>query len=124
MRTKRLCACDGQNLDRLLQPTVMGLLASGPRHGYALVAELSESPLMGGAKPNDTGVYRLLAVLEEQDLVTHQVEESDEGRSKRVYELTPLGWTCLDKWIITLDAYGKAVGQVTEFLRERGRRED
>ena len=76
MKQKRPCACEGRTLDRLLQPTVMAILARGPRHGYALVAELSGSPLMKGVKHNDTGAYRLLGVLEEPGLVPHHIRAS------------------------------------------------
>jgi DNA-binding PadR family transcriptional regulator len=118
MVAKRPCACEGDTLDRLLQPAVMALLAEGPLHGYALVDRLSESPLMGGTKPNDTGVYRLLGTLEEQGVVRCRVAESELGPSKRVYELTASGKECLSKWVNTLDAYQRAVAQLVEMMRK------
>ena len=50
--------------------------------------------------------------LEEQGVVTHAWSESDEGPSKRLYELTSLGQDCLLKWINTLDGYRKDIGRL------------
>ena len=121
MTQRRVCACEGQTLDRLLQPTVMALLAKGPQHGYALVERLKDSPLMRGTKPNDTGVYRLLAALQDQGLVTHQVAASEIGPGKRVYELTTRGRGCLTKWINTLDGYHRAIAELVELMRKAER---
>jgi DNA-binding PadR family transcriptional regulator len=118
MTTERCCACEGHTLDRLLQPTVMALLAEGPQHGYVLVERLSESPLLKGTKPDNTGVYRLLKLLQSQKLVRQTVAESTRGPSKRVYELTPAGRRCLTKWTTTLEEYYRAVGQLVAQLRE------
>lgn len=117
MTSKRVCACEGHTLDRLLQPTVMAVLAEGPQHGYALVERLKDSPLMQGSKPNDTGVYRLLAALEDKRLVAHQLAPSDMGPSKRVYELTTLGSECLTKWMNTLDGYHRAIAELVEMMK-------
>jgi DNA-binding PadR family transcriptional regulator len=118
MTDKRCCACEGHTLDRMLQPTVMALLAEGPQHGYALVQQLSESPLLKGRKPDDTGVYRLLKILEGQRLVRHEVAESELGPSKRLYELTDLGRECLGKWTDTLDDYHRAIAKLVALMRK------
>ena len=118
MTDKRCCACEGHTLDRLLQPTVMALLARGPQHGYALVEQLSTSPLLDGVQPDDTGVYRLLKALEGQGLVSHKVAGSELGPSKRIYELTKSGRNCLKKWIATLDDYQRAVAKLVKMLRK------
>lgn len=117
MISKRVCACEGHTLDRLLQPTVMALLAEGPQHGYALVERLKDSPLMQGVKPNDTGVYRLLSTLEDQGLVAHQLAASDMGPSKRVYELTTRGRECLTKWMSTLDGYQRSIAELVNLMQ-------
>jgi DNA-binding PadR family transcriptional regulator len=115
---KRTCPCEGQTLDRLLQPTVMALLVEGPLHGYALIEELKESPLMKGNAPDPTGVYRLLNTLEEQGVVSHSWSESEGGPTKRVYKLTPSGRKCVDKWIDTLDGYQKDIGRLVKMMRK------
>ncbi len=105
-------------MDRLLQPAVMTILFKGPLHGYALVDRLKDSPLMKGTKPDGTGVYRLLATLETQGLVTHCLTDSDLGPSKRVFELTDSGRACLSKWICTLETYREEIGQLIQLMRE------
>ena len=95
MEFNQSCSCDGRTLDRLLQPTVMALLIEGPLHGYALIEKLKDSPLTKGNAPDRMGVYRLLARLEEQEIVSHAWSESKEGPAKRLYELTPSGQKCL-----------------------------
>ena len=117
MKRQRVCACEGHTLDRLLQPLVMALLVEEPAHGYALVDRLKDSPMMNGAAPDPTGLYRLLNNLEEQGLVTHAWSESEEGPSKRLYELTDQGKCCVGKWIETLDRYRDKIGQLVEMLR-------
>jgi DNA-binding PadR family transcriptional regulator len=121
MKRKRSCACEGQTLDRLLQPTVMALLMEGPLHGYALVDRLKDSPLMKGSAPDRMGVYRLLNALEEQGVVSHVWSESEEGPAKRLYKLTCSGRKCLGKWIDTLDGYQKDVGRLVKMLRKAKR---
>jgi DNA-binding PadR family transcriptional regulator len=113
----RPCACEGNTLDRLIQPTVMAMLAEGPLHGYALVERLEFSPLMKGSKPNDTGVYRLLAMLEQQGCVSSCCAKSALGPKRRIYQLTPSGQACLKKWLTTLEEYHRNVGELAAILR-------
>jgi DNA-binding PadR family transcriptional regulator len=87
-------------------------------HGYALVDQLKDSPLMRGASPDSTGLYRLLATLEDQGLVAHQLAASDMGPSKRVYELTSVGRECLTKWINTLDRYQRSIAELVDLMRK------
>ena len=124
MTPERICACEGHTLDRLLQPTVMALLAEGPAHGYALVDRLRESPLMKGSKPDGTGVYRLLASLEEQGYVAHRVAESDLGPSRRVFELTEPGLRCLQRWMKTLESYAQDIGELLKMMRSLAERKE
>jgi len=71
---------------------------------------------MKGNAPDRIGVYRLLARLEEQEIVSHAWSESDEGPAKRLYELTPSGQKCLVRWIETLDEYKKEVHPTSAYL--------
>ena len=96
----------------------MALLVEGPLHGYALIEELKESPLMKGNAPDPTGVYRLLNTLEEQGVVSHSWSESEGGPAKRVYKLTPSGRKCVDKWIDTLDGYQKDIARLVKMMRK------
>jgi DNA-binding PadR family transcriptional regulator len=96
----------------------MAFLVDGPQHGYALVDRLKDSPLMKGAKPDDTGVYRLLNLLQKQRLVRPRVAESELGPSRRVYELTRTGRQCLSKWTATLDEYQRALGELVVMMKK------
>ncbi len=111
------CACHGHTLDRLLQPAVMALLAERPLHGYSLLKLLADSPMLQGSVPDRTGVYRLLASLEEQGLVVHELTVSEVGPSKRVYELTREGRRCVRQWIQTLDRYQRSLADLVAMMR-------
>ncbi|MBD8080699.1 PadR family transcriptional regulator [Cellulosimicrobium arenosum] len=64
---------------------LLALLASGPKHGYELMTELSQR--FGGTyRPSAGTIYPRLARLEEDGLVVR----SEDGR-KSTYELTPAG---------------------------------
>jgi DNA-binding PadR family transcriptional regulator len=101
----------------MLQPTVMALLAQSPLHGYSLIRLLVDSPMMRGTHPDSTGLYRLLATLEEQGIVNHRLTSSDVGPSKRVYKLTREGRRCFKKWIDTLDRYQASIVELVDMMR-------
>ena len=73
---------------------------------------------MKGVKPDGTGVYRLLATLEEQGMVTHCVTDSELGPSKRVFELTDAGRHCLTVWIQTLETYQQSIVELVGMMRK------
>jgi len=112
------CPCEGQTLDRHLQPTILVHLADGPEHGYALADRLSGSPLMNGCRPDRPGIYRSLATMEDQRLVKHLVTASESGPDRRLYRLTPSGKVCLGKWISTLESYQEGIGKLLTMMRK------
>ena len=117
MPDKPSCPCEGQTLDRHLQPTILAILAEGPLHGYAIVERLARSPLTNGCKPDRPGVYRALNTMEDQGLVSHAWTPSESGPAKRLYELTSEGRTCLTKWTAALDRYRQGIGELVAMLR-------
>jgi DNA-binding PadR family transcriptional regulator len=117
MNAKRICPCEGHTLDRLLQPAVMALLAEAPAHGYAICERLADSPMMRGAKPDRTGLYRLLDAMKQQGVVARRKQPSGLGPAKYVFELTAAGRQCLAKWIATLDEYQQAIAELVETMR-------
>jgi PadR family transcriptional regulator, regulatory protein PadR len=71
-----------------LDALVLAVLAPGPLHGYAIIAELKRRSGGALALPEGT-VYPALHRLERSGLLAS--EWSDGGRKRRVYRLTPRG---------------------------------
>ena len=118
MPDKPSCPCEGQTLDRHLQPTVLAILTEGPLHGYAIVERLAAWPLLNGCKPDRPGVYRALNTMEDQGVVTHAWMPSKNGPAKRLYELTSEGKVCLTQWTATLDRYRQGIGDLVAMMRQ------
>ena len=77
------------HLDLLL----LSVLADGPAHGYAVIAELRERSAEEVALPEGT-VYPALHRLEEAGLLrSHWADQA--GRRRRLYELTARGASAL-----------------------------
>ncbi len=79
------------------EPTflVLASLASGPKHGYALIREADE--LTGGRVTLRVGtLYAALDRLAKEGLVARAGEEIVDGRLRRSYELTGLGREALE----------------------------
>ena len=111
------CPCAGRNLDKLVQPAILTLLAREDAHGYMLVQHLAEMPIFRGQKPDATGVYRFLRQMEERELVTSTWDTSETGPAKRLYHLTDAGRACLNRWAETLSIYHCALGELLELTR-------
>lgn len=68
-----------------VRAAVLALLTEGPRHGYAMMSEITERS--GGLwRPSPGSVYPILQQLQDEGLVS--VEESD---GRRVFSLTEAG---------------------------------
>src|SRR5947208_7614450 len=80
-----------------IKHAILGLLARGPAHGYALKAafERDVAPLNYGQ------VHTSLARLEEAGMVTREVVEQEKQRDKQVYALTEAGRKELHEWLST-----------------------
>ncbi|AUY50282.1 PadR family transcriptional regulator [Streptomyces sp. CB01881] len=78
------------------EPTLLLLtaLADAPRHGYALIQEVSA--ISGGRVAMRTGtLYGALDRLLQQGLIEVSAEEVVDGRARRTYALTAAGRTSL-----------------------------
>ncbi|MEI6518919.1 MAG: helix-turn-helix transcriptional regulator [bacterium] len=106
------CPCAGRNLDKLVQPAILTVLAHESLHGYVLVQRLADMPMFGGQKPDATGVYRFLRQMEERALVTSTWDTSEIGPAKRLYIITKSGLSCLCRWKNTLSTYYNALGEL------------
>ena len=86
------CACQGGTLMRFVQPIILSALAQSPDHGYDLLRKLGQTALWRDAKPDATGVYRVLIAI------------TDAGRA------------CMDSWIDTLTDYRQGIDEVIDLL--------
>jgi DNA-binding PadR family transcriptional regulator len=111
------CPCSGRNLDKLIQPAVLAILAEEALHGYRIVQSLAAMPMFQGHKPDNTGVYRFLNAMEGRGLLTSAWDMSDSGPAKKLFDLTDKGRDCLAKWVVTLREYREQIGELLEHLQ-------
>jgi len=103
------CSCNGSNLDKLLQPKILILLAKHNLHGYLIIQKLENKNLFHGEKADSTGIYRTLKTLEEKSLVESEWDVGGAGTAKKIYKITIEGKKCLANWIHTLEDYKKSI---------------
>ncbi len=103
------CPCGGGTLDKLIQPAILVVLGEGPLHGYRLAERIGEMPILGGHKPDTSGVYRFLKTMERKGLVVSSWDTSETGPAKKCYQITPTGECCLRNWIKTLEEYREGI---------------
>ncbi|MDR3540938.1 MAG: helix-turn-helix transcriptional regulator [Desulfosporosinus sp.] len=111
------CPCSGSNLDRLIQPLILTILAQKDLYGYKIVLRIAESPMFNGQKPDATGVYRFLKAMEQRGLVVSSWSLTDNGPAKRFFHITNEGKECLSHWIDTLEEYRQVIGMMLEEAR-------
>ena len=100
------CPCSGVNLDRLIQPAILIILAEGRLHGYRIVERIAE---IEQHKPDATGVYRALRSMEKRGLIDSAWSPSVVGPAKKSYWLTDEGTLCLARWVETLERHSQTV---------------
>ena len=71
-----------------LRPVLIIVLGNGPSHGYELAVRMWE---FGLPTVDLAGIYRMLRVLEREDLVASEWEPSAHGPPRRVHTLTEAG---------------------------------
>lgn len=81
---------------RFVLPALLLLLSERPSYGYALTRRLQEFSFGHADRP---AVYRGLAQLEADGLVTASSEDPSAGSARRVYRVTPLGEEVLRVWM-------------------------
>jgi DNA-binding PadR family transcriptional regulator len=80
------------------QPALLGLLMSGPQHGYELYQEFSRD--LGRVwQIGMSQLYAQLKQLEEAGLVTAQTEPQPNRPPRKVYRLTPEGKAVFHDWV-------------------------
>lgn len=103
------CSCKGYNLDKLVQPQILTVLANRDLHGYMIIQELERKNLFFEDRIDNTGVYRTLKTLEDKELVHFEWMLDDSGPAKKNYKITDKGIECLRTWLHTLEDYQKAI---------------
>ncbi|TFH19400.1 PadR family transcriptional regulator [Candidatus Bathyarchaeota archaeon] len=78
-----------------VQFLLLMLLNEKPMHGYQLNEVLEERKLVIEGRFRTGSLYTILNRMEEKGVLNSTQEESDEGRSRRVYSITPMGRTHL-----------------------------
>ena len=96
-----------------LELLLLATVASGARHGYAIVKALRERSDELLDLPDGT-MYPALHRLESAGLLASDWS-SDGGRRKRVYELTPDGREALEQARSEWGAFSRAVDSVIEW---------
>lgn len=112
------CPCAGGTLDKLIQPAILIVLAEGPLHGYGLAERLSQMPMLGGQKPDGSGIYRFLKTMESKGMVVSSWDTSQSGPARRAYAITPAGESCLRTWIGTLETYRDGINFLLRAARK------
>ncbi len=108
------CSCRGQNLEKLIRPALLIILTKGELCGYRIVQQLSEMPMFCGEKPNASGVYRALATMAKEGLVSASWDTSSSGPAKRLYAVLPKGKICLEVWLKTLTKYRNSIDNLLQ----------
>ena len=105
------CSCRGYNLDKLIQPNILIILAKQNLHGYLIIQEL-EKNLFYEEKLDNTGVYRALNTLEEKEMIRFEWVLEESGPAKKNYMITEKGIECLKNWVDTLDNYKLSIEKI------------
>lgn len=108
------CSCKGYNLDKLIQPQILTILANRKLHGYMIIQELENNNYFCDEKIDNTGVYRALKTLEDRGLVRFEWVLDGAGPAKKNYMITDKGLECLNIWIDTLENYKKSIERIIE----------
>lgn len=111
---KNKCSCKGYNLDKLLQPNILTILAKQSLHGYLLIQELEDKGIFYSGKIDKAGVYRTLNLLEERGLVRSEWDLDQSGPAKKIYSTTEAGLDCLVNWVGTLENYRNTIDEIIE----------
>lgn len=116
------CACKGRNLDKLLQPLILCILCEeGELHGFAIMKIIAKNQLFEGKVPDAAGVYRYLKKMEMSDLLVSKwdISNMDEnGKSKRIFDITDKGRACLNNWMHALNEYKNYIQSLVERIEK------
>ncbi len=102
-----------QQLSRMIEPSVLYLLATGAAsHGYQVTEQANQ---LGLAETiiEPAAVYRCLRALEADGCVVSDWDTTGSGPARRVYRLTEIGWQRLSGWAAVI---GQRVQALSNFV--------
>lgn len=117
IETKK-CACKGGNLDRFIQPIILLILIDGPDTGYGIFKRVGEFSMFREEKPDATGIYRYLRLMEKRELLEQFDFKEGANKYKKKYRITESGKECLGNWKETLTGYAASVLELAECIRK------
>jgi PadR family transcriptional regulator, regulatory protein AphA len=83
-----------------IEQTLLGLLASKPRHGYELTKEFAADTTLGDIVHLESGMlYAHLKKLQKEGWVTSRVEAQESRPARRIFSITDEGRTELHRWL-------------------------
>lgn len=94
----------------------MALLAKKDLHGYHILELLKKEVMFREQPPDQTGVYRILKSMEQEDLVACDWELQNSGPARKRYRITTKGRSCLLQWRSTLVEYSESVASIIALL--------
>ena len=121
MSALEACPCMGGNLNKLLRPAALSVLAGGPLHGYLIARRIEALRIARGCCPDTTGIYRVLHAMQKEGFVRARWDVSGAGPARRLYQLTLRGRKCLGRWADTLGEYDLALRQLLSLARKASR---
>lgn len=80
---------------------ILGLLSWKPSTGYDLKKIFEESSTMYWSG-NNNQIYKALLQLNEEGLVTNEVQHQENSPSKKVYTITETGLKSLNEWVLSM----------------------
>ncbi len=84
-----------QTLDGNVETFLLVILNQGPSYGYAIVQDLNEKA-QGLLNMGEGTVYPVLHRMEEKKLIASTWRQSDSGRKRKYYRVTPKGRKMLE----------------------------
>ena len=83
-----------------IEQTLLGLLATQPRHGYDLTREFAPDTTLGDIVHLESGMlYAHLKKLQKEGWVVAEVEPQESRPPRRVFSITPAGEAELHRWL-------------------------
>lgn len=87
-----------------IEHSILAILSFWPSTGYNIKAEFEHKAAGLYWGMSYGSIYPKLKKLEEEGLI-YTIEEEEEGRKKKQYELTPKGWKEFEKWLTLPPSY-------------------